>query len=68
MKEIESGCIGKHRFDNQQTAKKVGKKFGKRHEVAHCVYRCANCAGWHIGNKIPGKKLLNTKSKTGNNF
>ena len=61
MTPAEAGCIGKHRFDNKSMAGQVARKFGQRHHGAHCVYRCAECGGWHIGNQLPGSKAAKRK-------
>lgn len=56
MTPAEAGCIGKHRFDDKRIAEQVARKFGQRHHGAHSLYRCIECGGWHIGNRLPGVK------------
>jgi len=45
MTPEQAGCIGKHRFNDKHMAGQVARKFGQRHDGAHCVYRCAACGG-----------------------
>lgn len=52
-----AGCIGKARFDSRTLANRINEARSRgRVDERREPYRCADCHGWHLGNKTQAKR------------
>lgn len=54
----DSSCAGKERFADKVLAEKICRRSRQSHDtVTLMVYRCQHCHGWHLGERLAGKKI-----------
>lgn len=46
--QLERACIGKMRFYDRQTAKRMAAKMDARYGNGQKIYRCDYCGCWHL--------------------
>lgn len=56
----QSSCSGKQRYADKPLADRICRHARNAHDtVALMAYRCRHCNGWHIGERLSGKRLDN---------
>ena len=55
--QVESQCLGKHRFESAAMAKQIAAQTARRKDCSTVAYLCPACNGWHIGNTRHHRKI-----------